>query len=467
MSRRRRERVFVFCLIALLGAALYGRSVSSPSAGLLSRALVPGELAARGGWRPPPSTTVRVLGPWTGPALEGFWALVRPFTQENGIRLDFESTPDVPAILATRLAEGVPPDVAILPSVALAQHYARAGQLVPLRRVLDVGPLYARYPAGWRDLVSVDGEAYGLLYRASICSLVWYSPGEFRRRGWQVPATWSELVALGDRIAALGLSPWSLGLKAPEAGSEAGTGWVESILLSSAGPDVYDRWLRHEIPWTDPAVRQAFLRWGQLVDGPRRLAGGSEGARATAAAEAVFPLYEELPAAYLCLASSSAQALIAQRFPRHVEGEDYDFFALPPVSPGAEAPVVAAADVIVVFRDTPQVAALLAYLASAEAQAAWVQRGGFIALGADLDPARYPDPLSRRAARQFMEAPILRFAASAQMPAEVEQAFGRAVGDFVADPGHLTAILREVEGVAQAAYPQPGLSQARELAPTP
>ena len=32
------------------------------------------------------------------------------------------------------------------------------------------------------------------------------------------------------------------------------TDWMEDIMLRTAGPDVYDQWVKHEIPFNDPAV---------------------------------------------------------------------------------------------------------------------------------------------------------------------------------------------------------------------
>jgi len=423
----------------------------APVATHLSRLAPPQPVSARGEGRQA-AAQVTILGPWTGPTLESFWAAVQPYARRRQIAVDYESTPDVARVLSGRIGEATAPDIAILPGTALLQQYARAGQIVPLRGILDADRLTAQYPPGWRELASVGGEVYGLFFRTVNQSLVWYSPDEFRRHGWKVPATWNELVALGEQIARAGLTPWSMGLKSRVADGQAGTDWIENILLRTAGPELYDRWVKHEIAWTDPVVVQAFRLWGQIVGRPQQLLGGAEGALAAPSADAAFPLLQELSGAYLCLADSSTLPLISQRFPQQVEGKDYDFFPLPPLRVGEEAPVVAGSDVLVVLHPTPEAIALVSYLASAEAQALWVQRGGVIALGAEVDLAVYPDPLSRRAAQQVLQNRALRYDASAQMPPEVGQAFCDAVCRFMADPSQLGAILQQVEGVAAAAY---------------
>jgi alpha-glucoside transport system substrate-binding protein len=395
---------------------------------------------------------VSVIGPWAGPDLDSFWAVAQPFAQREDVKLSFESTPDVGSVLAARLEAATPPDVAILPGIGLLREYARAGLLVPLRGVLSLETLRRRYPEGWLEAVSVDGEVYGAFYRVTHKSLVWYNPGEFQSRRWTVPLTWEDLVTLSDRIARSGLTPWSVGLHGRSASGEPGTDWVESIVLRTAGPAAYDRWVRHEIPWTDEVVREAFLQWWQIVGRPRNLYGGPRTALETDWSDAVDALYQSLPVAYLCLEGSLMQPLIARRFPRQMAEKDYDFFLLPSMSLEDETPVLAGAEIIVVFNDTPAARALVQYLTSPAAQAIWVRQGGFVVPNRELDPAEYPDCLSRRAARQLLEAEILRFDASQQMPAPVAEAFRQAVREFVANPGRLDAILAGVERVARDTY---------------
>jgi len=455
LGQRRRGTLVTLCLVALIASATYGRADECPAVlGAIGWALSP-TILNEAAPQEAVAGEVSVLGAWAGPDVDSFWAVVQPFAQRHGLKLRFESTPDVASVLAARVEAGTPPDIAILPGVGLVAHYARAGCLVPLRRVLPMDRLDQRYPAGWLDLVSVDGEPYGAFCRAANKSLVWYNPGEFQRRRWAVPLTWGEMVTLGERIARMGLTPWSLALGGPKAGGEQGTDWIENIILRAGGPQTYDQWVRHEIPWTDPAVRQAFLRWGQIVGRPRNLCGGPPGALHTDWVGAVDALYQEIPAAYLCMEGSFVQPLIERHFAQRAPGVDYDFFSLPPMSLEEDAPVLVGADTVVMFNNTSQARALLRYLASPEAQAMWVQRGGFFAPGRDLDLSEYPDALSRRAARQLAEAQTVRFDASQQMPPRVAEAFRHAVREFVENPGELEAILATVERVARDAYPRP------------
>lgn len=447
----------------LVGFAAYGRAEETrPLAGLEGRAIsaVASSRGGRAAGRAAPAQ-VSIIGSWTGPDLDAFWALAQPFAQRQGVKLSLESTPDVASVLSARVAAGEVPDVAILPGVGLVRQYAQAGDLVPLQGVLDADRLAREYPAGWLEALSVDGRLYGAIFRLANESLVWYNPGEFQRRRWTVPLTWDEMIDLGERIARRGLAPWSVGLECRSGDGEPGTDWIENILLRLAGGEAYDRWVQHRIPWTDKAVREAFLQWGKIVGRPRNLCGGPQAALRTDSADAVDALYQDVPAAYLYMEGSFVQPLIARRFPHQVVGRDYDCFALPPMSQPGEAPVLAGADTVVLFNPTPQAEALVRYLTSREAQVVWLQRGGSVAPNAELDLDEYPDPLSRRAARQLVEAETVRFDASQQMPAPVADAFRQAVREYVANPGRLDSILAEVERVAEDTYGEPQSNASR------
>ncbi len=85
-------------------------------------------------------------------------------------------------------------------------------------------------------------------------SFVWYSPKAFAAAGYTVPTTWDELMALSDKIAATGKKPWCAGIGSGDATGWPATDWLEDVVLRQAGPDVYEQWVNHEIPFNDPQI---------------------------------------------------------------------------------------------------------------------------------------------------------------------------------------------------------------------
>lgn len=394
---------------------------------------------------------VTVLGVWGGDELTAFQEAVFPFTEETGIGMAFEGTRDLAAVLTTRVEAGNPPDLAILPNPGQMHELAAQGVLVDISTFMDMDQLKSDYAQSWVDLASHEGTLYGIFYKVANKSLIWYNPKAFKAAGYEVPATWDELIALSDQIVADGKAPWAIGLESGAASGWPATDWIEDIMLRTAGPEVYDQWVAHEIPWADPAVKKAWETFGQIVGNEDYQYGGSTGTLATSFGDAPAPLFDDPPGAYLHRQAS----FITGFFPEGlVAGEDYDFFPFPPIDPQYGTPVLGGADLIVMFNDTPQARALMEYLAGPKPQEVWAAKGGFISPNKRVSLDAYPDELTRKMAKMVVEAEIFRFDASDLMPAAVGAgSFWTGTLDYVGGKD-LDAILQEIEASAVDAYGQ-------------
>jgi len=396
--------------------------------------------------------TVTVLGVWGGGELESFLAMVKPFEDATGVKVEFEGTRDLNAVLTTRLEGGNPPDAAVLPGPGQMAEFARAGRLVALDDVVDMTALKAQYASSWIELGTVDGKLYGVFVKAALKGLIWFNKPVLEQAGYRIPQTWNELMALTDRIAGEGRTPWCVGLESGAASGWPATDWIEDIVLRSAGAAVYDRWYRHEIAWTDPAIRSAWEQFGRIAGNPRYVYGGRQGVLATNFGEAANPLFTDPPGCYLHHQATFIQDFIVKQYPDLTPGEDFDFFAFPKIDEQAPPSVEVAGDLVGMFKDTPQARALLKYLTTPEAQAVWVKRGGALSPNRKVSLDDYPDVLSRRAAEILTSAEVARFDASDLMPEAVNSAFWKGTLDFIQNPSRLDAILQNIERIAQEAY---------------
>lgn len=396
--------------------------------------------------------TVTVLGVWGGSELESFLAMVKPFEDATGVKVEFEGTRDLNAVLTTRIQGGNPPDVAGLPGPGQMAEYAQAGNLIPLDDVVDLGAMRDQYAQSWLDLGTVDGKLYGIFIKTALKGLIWYNKPAFEQAGYTIPQSWDELLALTDRIANEGKAPWCVGLESGAASGWPATDWIEDIVLRTAGPEAYDQWHRHEIAWTDPQIRDAWAQFGRIAANPKYVHGGAQGVLATNFGESPFPLFTDPPGCYLHHQATFIQDFIQKQYPNLTPGEDFDFFAFPPVDPNVPKAVEAAGDLFGMFRDTPQARALIKYLTTPEAQAVWVKRGGALSANRQVSLDDYPDVLSRRAAEILTSAEVARFDASDLMPEAVNSAFWKGTLDYVQNPNRLDEILQSIERVAQEAY---------------
>ena len=240
-----------------------------------------------------------MLATWGGDEQENFLAMVKPFEDQTGIRVEYEGTRDLNAVLTTRVQGGNPPDVAGLPGPGQMAELARAGRLIDLGNVLDRSAVQAQYSTDWLQLGQVDGKQVGIFIKSALKGQIWYNPKEFQRAGYQIPQSWDQLMDLSQRIAGTGTTPWCIGLESAATSGWPATDWLEDIVLRQAGPQVYDQWYQGRIKWTSPEIKRAWETWGLIAADPKMVYGGRQGMLATTFQEAGNPMFQSPPRCYL------------------------------------------------------------------------------------------------------------------------------------------------------------------------
>jgi len=220
-------------------------------------------------------------------------------------------------------------DVALVPQPGTVASQAAAGNIVSLEDLgFDMGELEGLFGDYFLSLGEFEGEHYGLPTNINLKSMVWYPKAAFDAAGYTVPTTWDELMALSDQIVSDGGTPWCVGFESGGATGWPATDWMEDIMLRTAGPDVYDQWVSHEIPFNDPAVANAATVFGDVMFAEGYVLGGAADTPSIAFGDAPLPMFEDPPGCWLHRQASFINAF----FPEGTEaGVDYDWFPLPPI----------------------------------------------------------------------------------------------------------------------------------------
>ncbi|PJE97512.1 sugar ABC transporter substrate-binding protein [Streptomyces carminius] len=400
--------------------------------------------------------TVTVAGVWTGVEQENFKKVMAAFTEKTGAETKFVSTGDnVSTVIGSKIEGGNAPDVVMVPQVGVLRQFAEKGWLKPLSR--DTDQLADNHFAPvWKDYGTVDGIFYGLYFKASHKSTVWYSPEAFEQAGVNPPETYDQLLTAGRTLSDSGLAAFSV---AGESGWPL-TDWFENIYLSQAGPAMYDKLAHHEIPWTDPSVVKALTTLGELFGDDELVEGGGTGALRTDFPESVERVFGDDPKAGMVYEGDFVAGLISGQFGKRV-GEDAKFFPFPAVD-GGEPPVVGGGDAAVVLKkggNTKAGMAFVEFLATPEAAEVWAASGGFLSPNESLDLNAYQDETTRQTAESLVAAgDDVRFDMSDQAPA----AFGGTQGagewkllqDFLRDPSDPAGTAEKLEAAAAKAWQQ-------------
>jgi alpha-glucoside transport system substrate-binding protein len=505
-------------------SAVASPSVSAkPSASASPSAVAsPSPSASPGGVLPLPSATaaqaignVEVLGVWGSSEQDSFMAMVAPWQQTTGGKVNFTGTRDLNAVLQTRIQAGNLPDIAILPNPGAVKSFASS--LKPLGPMLNLSNINQQYSNDWLGTGTVNGNLLALPIKATNKGIIWYNPKTFTANGWQIPKTWDEMISLSDTIATAKKTPaypWSVGVEAGQASGFPATDWMAQIFLSKYGGAAYDQWVNHQIPWTDSRIKDAWNLFGTTIVNSNYVAGGAPAVLATNFQAASYLPFNSPPKAALYYEGDFVQGFLLSQFTSLVPGVDFNFFPFPALAPlasvlpGASASpgasvsaspsaspsvsstpaasvsaspsgsplptitlsataITTGADLIVAFKDNPTIRSFINYMSTPQAQTIWVKRGGFTSVNKQVNLSDYPDPIARQSAQLLVNAPISRFGAGDSMPPLMQTSWWQATMQFLQGGTTLDAILANLENTAKTAYAaSPGASGSPSASPS-
>ena len=362
-------------------------------------------------------TTLTISGPETGSEADGFTEALGAFTEESGIKIDYTGSRDFETQIRVAAEGGDLPDIAVIPQPGLVRDLADKITPVP-KRVLDAhGDEFNDYVL---ELVTVDDEVLGVPNKADVKSVIWYSPKVFKEKGYTIPKTWDEVTKLQDEMKADGIAPWCVGIESGDATGWTLTDWMEDIMLHLHGPEVYDDWVAHEIPFNDPKVVEAAEMVEDIWFTNGNVLNGRQSIASTGFQQAGLPVAEGKCGLHRQANFYGAQfkELGTVKF-----GEDGDVnvFRLPTINPKYSDVLLSGGTYVVAFNDNEATLEAMEFLASAEYANARIKanKGGFISPNSEHDTTLYADDYDRTLAKLLVESETVRFDGSDNMPSAV------------------------------------------------
>jgi alpha-glucoside transport system substrate-binding protein len=314
---------------------------------------------------------VTLLYQWSGVEEGQLNEILRPLVEACGIELVPESTRDQ-AILDTRVEAGTPPDIAFWTASSMDRYQDE------LAAIDELGGNADNYAGFWKEMGTRGGKWVGLMVKADVKSIIWYSPVVFEAYGYEVPGTWDELDALVEQMVADGNVPWSMGMASGDATGWTGSDFIQDILLVQQGPEYVMDIIEGTVPYDDDGVKQAYETYGKWAKDPTYTVGGAEGTVSTGFLDAIYKVFSDPPEAMMVKQSGFAGAEVVKQYPDLEYGTDYDFFGVP----GAQG-LQGGTDTMIAFSDAPAVKAFVTYLTSEAGAQKWAE------VGLGLSPNEY------------------------------------------------------------------------------
>jgi alpha-glucoside transport system substrate-binding protein len=385
---------------------------------------------------------------WAGEEQKAFQAVIDGFKEKYpNVSVKYTSGGDnLAPLLSTAVQGGNPPDIAALGQPGLVADFAKKGAIKP------IDDLESKIVDAFGDDVAnagkVDGKQYGVMFKGANKSTIWYNVADFDEAGVEPAKTWPDLTKDRDTLKAAGITPYSVGVD---------VGWpitdiFENIYLRTAGPDMYDKLAKHEIPWTDPSVKKAMTMMKDIVGQSDYMVGGTDGALQTEMPDSVAKVFSDNPQAAMVVLGDFAPGVTKTTLK---PGTGFNVFDFPSIN-GSKPSVVGGGDLFVEFKKSEAADAFLEYLTTTDAAEIWAKRGGFSSPNKDLDTSLYPDEITRKTASALAKAETFRFDLSDLQPAGFGATPGQGLfkefSDFVANPNNIDQITQKMEADAKKAY---------------
>lgn len=370
--------------------------------------------------------TVRISGGITGTEADDLNKSFDAFTEETGIKVEYTGDKGFEGNIVTKVTGGDAPDIAIVPQPGLLKTLVETGKVLPAPEGVS-SAVDENWSADWKTYGTFDDTFYAAPMLANLKGYIWYSPAKFKEWGVEVPKTWDDMIKLTDTIKEKsGAAPWCAGFASGDASGWPGTDWIEDMVLRTAGADTYDQWVAGDVKFTDPKIKEAFDKTGDILLNPDYVNAGFgdvKSINSTAFADVAAKVADGSCALTHQASFLSANFLdvknAAGETPTVAPDGDVYAFIMPGMTEG-ELQVEGGGEFVAGFSDKEDVVKVLEFMASPEFADARVKLGGVLSANKNADPNLASSDFLKEAMMIMQDDnTVFRFDASDLMPSVV------------------------------------------------
>ena len=193
-------------------------------------------------------------------------------SKKTGYKITYVALNDVPYYLHNNPEKA---DLAIITNPSLLHGLGQSEIIVPANDYYfeNSSEIYSQYLL---DLISSDDNSiiYGHWIRLFSNSMIWYNVDRYRELASPKFSSFDELIEYTKSYSSNNDGLWCLSIDSAENqtlpnyeyGESSGwivSNWLENVVLSNYGPDVYDKWIKNEIQFSDSEVILSLLDIGK------------------------------------------------------------------------------------------------------------------------------------------------------------------------------------------------------------
>ena len=370
----------------------------------------------------PNDKVVTILGAFGGDDAKNFNASMVDFTKQTGIKVEYTADQDFSTTIKQKVNSGDSPDIGLFPQPGGILEFAAQKKVQPIDTFLDYDKVTSTLLPGLIDGARYKGRVYASPMRNTVKSVVWYPKAAYEKGGYSTtePTIQALQKNVADKILAGGTAPWCVGWESSQATGWVGTDWVEEYMLRMYGPDVYDDWTSHKMPFNDPKVVKAMDEVSKILRDPKQVLGGNKGVLNTPFGAAMTPAFSNPPKCMLMRQGS----FVTSFFPKTVQADldnQVGIYVFPPYQGGFKGQaILGGGDLAALFNgNDPDAKKVMEFITSDKFGGPWAKAGGWLSPHKSFDVNQYPNATIKKIAQIANKADVLRFDGSDLMPKAV------------------------------------------------
>ena len=326
---------------------------------------------------------------------------------------------NVQVALAARLRAGDPPDVWQTFLGSSLRAWVEAGRIADVSAVYESSGLDRTMPQTLLDAATYRVKAWGVPTGSHRGNVLWFNQRVLRDAGVAAPGPGYTAEAFNNdlaKVAASGKTALCLGVKDRFTATEL----FENTLLGVVGPDGWSRIGEDKFDWRGAQLRQALMRFGQIVSRVDPSAGGltwDQAARKLATGDCAF----------LSMNDSVYGELVANKV---TEGKDFGYVPYP----GTAGAYLAIVDTFVVSAEAKDGVNALKFLetvADPKTSLEFNKVKGSVPIRNDVNVSSLPAYQRQASDSLWHDKILLSITHGELMPSEFQEAIYDAVATFV------------------------------------
>ncbi|WP_149830352.1 ABC transporter substrate-binding protein [Streptomyces tailanensis] len=364
---------------------------------------------------------------------KAFADIYAAFTKDSGLKVDV-NTKDHNTFQEqiNSYLQGTPDDVFHWFAGYRMQFFAAKGLATPIDDVWK--SIEGNFPDAMKKLSKGEDGKYYFVPLYTYPWALFYRKSVFQEKGYEVPTTWDQLVALCKQMQKDGLVPIAFGDK--DAWPAMGT--FDQLNFRANGYDFHVELMAGKASWTDAKVRKVFDLWTEILPYHQ------DGAVGRTWQDAAQTLASKKAGMYLL------GTFVGQQFTNEADREDLDFFAFPEIDPAyGQDTVEAPTDGFMLSKAKKNhegAVKLLEYLGTPAAEEIYLKSDpNVVAASTKADTSSY-SALQKKAYEMISGAKSLtQFMDRDSRPDFTSTVMQPALQKFIRDPKQVDSILSSIE----------------------